>query len=48
MAEQLSRERGILAAFGRASARDASVQILILPVLILVWGIVAVTVAALV
>ena len=39
---------GIMTAYGRTSARDATVQVLILPVLIFLWGIAAVTIAALV
>ncbi|HEU4651893.1 MAG TPA: hypothetical protein VFS49_10805 [Croceibacterium sp.] len=39
---------GIMTAFGRSSAGAASVQVLILPVLILVWGFAVVTIAALV
>lgn len=37
---------GIATHTGRVSARDAAVQVLILPVLIFCWGIVAVTIAA--
>ena len=40
--------QGIMTAFGRSSASAATVQVLILPVLILVWGLAVVTVAALV
>jgi hypothetical protein len=40
--------QGIATHTGRVSARDAAVQVLILPVLIFCWGIVAVTIAALV
>ncbi len=39
---------GIMTANGRATARDASVQVLILPVLIFLWGMAAVIIAALV
>jgi len=39
---------GIRTAFGPSKARDATVQVLILPVLIFLWGIAAVTIAALV
>ena len=39
---------GIATASGRSSARDASVQVLILPVLIFLWGVAVVTIAALV
>lgn len=42
------RQEGIMTAYGRTSARDATVQVLILPVLIFAWGIVCVTIAALV
>lgn len=39
---------GIQTAYGKTAARDASVQVLILPVLIFLWGIAAVTIAAIV
>lgn len=39
---------GIATASGRSSARDASVQVLILPVLIFFWGIAVVIIAAVV
>jgi len=39
---------GITTEYGRTSARDAMVQVLILPVLIFLWGIATVTIAALV
>ena len=39
---------GIQTAYGRTSARDATVQVLILPVLIFIWGLIVVTIAALV
>ena len=39
---------GIMTAFGRSTAGAATVQVLILPVLILAWGFVSVTIAALV
>ena len=42
------QREGIMTAYGRTSARDATVQVLILPVLIFVWGVVMVTIAALV
>lgn len=42
------RLEGIMTAYGRTSSRDAAVQVLILPVLIFVWGLIAVTIAALV
>jgi hypothetical protein len=41
------KAEGIQTAFGRVSARDATVQMLMLPVLILLWGIAVVTIAAL-
>ena len=44
---RFSRE-GIMTAFGRSTAGAATVQVLILPVLILAWGLVAVTIAAVV
>lgn len=40
--------RGIAVQTGRVSARDAAVQVLILPVLIFCWGLAVVTIAALV
>ena len=42
------RREGIITAYGPVSARDASVQVLILPVLIFLWGVFTVTIAALV
>jgi hypothetical protein len=39
---------GIMTAFGRSTAGAATVQVLILPVLILAWGLAVVTIAALV
>lgn len=42
------RQDGIATGSGHTTARDASVQVLILPILIFVWGIVVVTIAALV
>ncbi|MWV28523.1 hypothetical protein [Aurantiacibacter rhizosphaerae] len=42
------KQEGIMTPFGRATARDATVQVLILPVLIFVWGLITVTIAALV
>jgi|SRR5690606_13185978 len=42
------RRHGVMTAFGRASAGAATVQVLILPVLIFVWGLAVVTIAALV
>ncbi|AKQ43238.2 hypothetical protein CP97_06655 [Aurantiacibacter atlanticus] len=41
-------QRGIATASGHTRSRDASVQVLILPVLILAWGLAFVTIAALV
>lgn len=40
--------KGIMTNTGRLSARDAAIQTLILPVLILLWGVAVVTIAALV
>lgn len=40
--------KGIMTHTGRLAPRDAAVQMLILPVLIVVWGLVVVTIAALV
>lgn len=42
------QSEGIQTAFGRTSARDATVQVLILPVMIFLWGIATVLIAALV
>jgi hypothetical protein len=42
------RRDGIMTPYGRATARDATVQVLILPVLLLFWGIAVVTIAAVV
>lgn len=42
------QQEGIMTAYGRTTARDATVQVLILPVLIFAWGLVCVTIAALV
>ncbi len=42
------RTEGIQTPFGHVTARDATVQVLILPVLILLWGVTMVTIAALV
>lgn len=39
---------GVMTGSGRATARDASVQVLILPVLIFLWGVSVVVIAALV
>ncbi|WP_340589394.1 hypothetical protein [Erythrobacter alti] len=39
---------GVMTAYGRTSARDATVQVLILPVLIFIWGVIAAAIAALV
>ena len=44
---QLRRD-GIATLTGRLSARDASIQMLILPVIIFCWGVTTVTIAALV
>ncbi len=40
--------QGIMTAYGRTKASDATIQVLILPVLILLWGIAVVTIAAVV
>lgn len=42
------QNEGIMTPYGRATARDATVQMLILPVLIFLWGVCVVTIAALV
>jgi len=42
------RNQGIATNTGRLSARDATIQMLILPVLIVMWGCAVVTIAALV
>lgn len=42
------RRHGIMTAFGRSSANAAAIQVLILPVLILLWGFGVVTIAAIV
>ena len=42
------RRQGIMTAFGHSTAAAATVQVLILPVLILLWGLAVVTIAALV
>ena len=42
------RSRGIATLTGRLPAKDAAVQVLILPVVVFCWGIVAVTIASLV
>lgn len=42
------RREGIATHFGPATARDATIQVLILPVLIFAWGIAIVTIATLV
>lgn len=42
------QQQGIMTHTGRLAPRDAAVQMLILPVLIVLWGIAAVTIAALV
>ena len=44
---RFSRE-GVMTAFGRSTAGGATVQVLILPVLILAWGFAVVTIAAVV
>ncbi|MFB0610898.1 hypothetical protein [Aurantiacibacter poecillastricola] len=42
------QQEGIMTAYGRTSARDATIQVLILPTLIFAWGLICVTIAALV
>lgn len=42
------QSEGIMTATGRTSARDASVQVLLLPGLVFAWGLIAVVIAALV
>ena len=42
------RQRGIMTASGHSTAGAATVQVLILPALILLWGLVVVTIAAVV
>lgn len=41
-------QRGIMTATGRLAARDASIQVLILPVLLVIWGIAVAVIAAVV
>ena len=41
------QDKGIMTATGRLSAREASAQMLILPILIFVWGTITVSIAAL-
>jgi len=41
-------QEGIMTAYGSTTARDATVQVLILPTLIFMWGIAIVVIAALV
>ena len=40
------RQRGIMTAYGHCSAGAATIQVLILPTLILAWGLAVVTIAA--
>lgn len=42
------RQEGIMTAYGRTTARDATIQVLILPALIFAWGLIMVTIAVLV
>ena len=42
------RQKGVMTAFGQSTAGAATIQVLILPVLILLWGIAVVTIAAVV
>lgn len=41
-------QRGIMTATGRLAARDASIQVLILPVLLVAWGLAVAVIAAVV
>jgi hypothetical protein len=41
-------QRGVMTATGRLAARDASIQVLILPVLLVVWGLAVAVIAAVV
>lgn len=47
MGSDLFASRGIMTHTGPLKARDAATQVLILPVLVLLWGVVVVTIAAL-
>ena len=42
------RQQGVMTAYGQSTAGAATIQVLILPVLILLWGIAVVTIAAVV
>ncbi len=42
------RRHGVMTAYGRSGANAAAIQVLILPVLILLWGFACVTIAAMV
>ena len=42
------KQEGIMTAYGHLNANEATVQVLILPVLIFLWGVIVVTIAALV
>lgn len=42
------QQKGIMTATGRLAPKDAAIQMLILPVLIVLWGLVTVTIAAVV
>lgn len=42
------RQAGVMTPFGRVSANDAAVQMLLLPALIFLWGVCVVAIAALV
>jgi hypothetical protein len=42
------RQQGIMTAYGRSTAGAATVQVLILPALVLLWGLAVVTIAAVV
>ena len=41
-------KKGIMTNTGRLAARDATIQMLILPILIVLWGVAAITIAAIV
>jgi len=42
------RQHGVMTAFGHSTANAATIQVLILPVLIFLWGIAVITIAAVV
>lgn len=45
---QRFRDQGIMTLTGRASAKDAAVQVLLLPAVVFCWGLIVVAIAALV